>query len=33
MTTTEYYNKTLEEIEKFVELSLKKIIELNKNYT
>lgn len=33
MTTTAYYNKTLEEIEKFVELSLKKIIELNKNYT
>ncbi len=33
MTTSEYYRKTLEEIEKFVELSLKKIIELNKNYT
>ncbi len=33
MTTTKYYRKTLEEIEKFVELSLKKIIELNKYYT
>lgn len=33
MTTDEYYNKILEEIEKSVELSIKRIIELNKNQT